>query len=358
MRKKENDELIELFRSSLSNAELTPREGFWEKIQNDIPDTIVKRRHLNLYRTAAAASVLLILGAASAAFLYFTPKNNAIKSIIAKSATPVGKPASFKITGSEAKGFKILVSKVDSRHSSSVKSGRISTKQSSIRPETNQVDENDSTITVTVRMRVHIEGDYANNNNDNNAIWQVGGFGYPSKNTSSSDNEVNKYLANNTSKNKDSWAIKAALNIATPATGKFSVPIGGSLTIEKKLNNWLALESGIQYTNMHSDDQTLQYLSIPIKANFILAKSSKVDLYATAGGTADKCISASHDSANEGIQFTSIAGLGLRYHLNNKISFYAEPTLTHYINNNAKYTSYRTEQKNAFNLQGGLCMTF
>ena len=44
--------------------------------------------------------------------------------------------------------------------------------------------------------------------------------------------------------------------------------------------------------------------------------------------------------------------------LSNKIAVFAEPTITHYFNNESKYTSYRTEKNNAFSLQSGLCMNF
>ena len=156
----------------------------------------------------------------------------------------------------------------------------------------------------------------------------------------------------------EQWALKAALNLTMPANGEFEMPTGGSITLERQLNDWLSLESGIKYTYMHSGAQTLHYLSIPIKANATLAKLSKVDIYATAGGSADKCVSATHSSANENIQFTAMAGIGVRYHLSNKIAVFAEPTITHYFNNESKYTSYRAEKNNAFSLQSGLCMNF
>lgn len=59
---------------------MTVREDFWEGLQRDLPSPVAAkgRRQLFLsprfHRVAAAASVVFVLGAASAAFWYFSPK--------------------------------------------------------------------------------------------------------------------------------------------------------------------------------------------------------------------------------------------------------------------------------------------
>ena len=89
---KGNDEITGLFRSRLSGAEMTVRDGFWEELKSDLSRVETdatntsaavafgqkqKRSVLTprFYRVAAAASVVLVLGAASAAFWYFSPKD-------------------------------------------------------------------------------------------------------------------------------------------------------------------------------------------------------------------------------------------------------------------------------------------
>ena len=77
---RENDEITGLFRSRLAGAEMTVREDFWEGLQRDLPSPVAAkgRRPLFLsprfHRVAASASVVFVLGAASAAFWYFSPK--------------------------------------------------------------------------------------------------------------------------------------------------------------------------------------------------------------------------------------------------------------------------------------------
>ena len=78
---RENDEITGLFRSRLAGAEMTVREDFWEGLQRDLPSPVAaKGRRLLLsprfHRVAAAASVVFVLGAASAAFWYFPYLNN------------------------------------------------------------------------------------------------------------------------------------------------------------------------------------------------------------------------------------------------------------------------------------------
>ncbi len=94
---KGNDEITGLFRSRLSGAEMTVRDGFWEELKGDLSrvetdatntSAATKRSVLTprFYRVAAAASVVLVLGAASAAFWYFSPKDE-IQEAFTKVAT-------------------------------------------------------------------------------------------------------------------------------------------------------------------------------------------------------------------------------------------------------------------------------
>lgn len=74
-----NEEIVGLFRQKLGRAEMPVNDGFWEALERDLPASGIaesKRRILSpsFYRIAAAASVVLVLGMASAAFWFFSPK--------------------------------------------------------------------------------------------------------------------------------------------------------------------------------------------------------------------------------------------------------------------------------------------
>lgn len=361
--KKENDEITELFRTRLDNAEINPRDGFWEEVKRDIPLALNKHRRFFLYRTAAAASVFIVLGAASAAFLYFSPKeeikqaftkavikSNVNKTIVSNQIElknqPIAEATSYSVLKSSKKKLMAVASKATKNHSN---------------PNIKDTSNDNDSVTVTVHMSFRVVGNSGNQNQstNNNGVWQAG-------NTSNvqyaENNSSDKPLSNNieTSKKDKTWAIKAALSASIPARGTYSSPLEASVTIEKQINKVLSLESGIQYSYLHSEGQTLNYIGIPVKMNVNLAKLQKVDLYASIGGITDKYISGSSKKnfSDESIQLTAIAGLGIRYHLNNKISLYAEPTFTHYFNNNSEFTSYRTERSNNLKLLCGLRMVY
>ena len=76
---REKDEITDLFRSRLGGAGMTVRDNFWEELQCDLSRKEAGRQKRILLsprfcRVAAAASVVFVLGAASAAFWYFSPK--------------------------------------------------------------------------------------------------------------------------------------------------------------------------------------------------------------------------------------------------------------------------------------------
>lgn len=358
--KKVDDKLTELFRSNLENAEITPRDGFWEDIQQDLPHTTDKIRHIYLYRAIAAASIFVAVGLAAAIF-YMTSNRNSSKQEIAKSMI-VNKAVSHT-AAMEKEGKSLILAKGSTTTGASEKSSckkiqiRKSNNKAKVQPT--EVEDNDSTVTVTVHMsiRYNDSGNYADNATKKaDGVWQTGGFNdVQSANHTENDTQL---AAASKSKEDKSWRIKAALNLGMPSTDIYDSPIGGSLTLEKQLSKCLSLESGLQYSYLHSDGQTLHYIGVPLKVNLTLAKSNKIDLYATAGGVADKCVSASGGSSKEPIQLMAFSGLGVRYRFNKALSIYAEPTYTHYFNNGSEYESFRTQRKNSMNLQCGLALTY
>lgn len=54
--KRENDEITDLFRSRLGNAEMTVRDGFWEELNSEVM-VRCHRRKVFFFRVAAAASI-------------------------------------------------------------------------------------------------------------------------------------------------------------------------------------------------------------------------------------------------------------------------------------------------------------
>lgn len=101
------------------------------------------------------------------------------------------------------------------------------------------------------------------------------------------------------------------------------MPLTAGVTVERSLNNWLALETGIRYNRLPAD-RTLHTLAIPVKLNMTLASTPKVDLYATVGGAAEKCIAGASDNGfhAEPVQLSVAAGVGVRYKLNDRFALF------------------------------------
>lgn len=88
------------------------------------------------------------------------------------------------------------------------------------------------------------------------------------------------------------------MGTALPAEdGAYKMPISAGVTVERKLNDYLGIETGLLYSNLRSEGQHLHYLGIPLKANITLMDTKKIDLYATVGGVADKCIAGAPDNS-------------------------------------------------------------
>ena len=109
------------------------------------------------------------------------------------------------------------------------------------------------------------------------------------------------------------------MGTALPAEdGAYKMPISAGVTVERKLNDYLGIETGLLYSNLRSEGQHLHYLGIPLKANITLMDTKKIDLYATVGGVADKCIAGAPDNSfkEEPIQLAVTAGIGITYKIN------------------------------------------
>ncbi len=141
--------------------------------------------------------------------------------------------------------------------------------------------------------------------------------------------------------------------------GDCNMPLTAGVTVERSLNNWLALETGIRYNRLPAD-RTLHTLAIPVKLNMTLASTPKVDLYATVGGAAEKCIAGASDNGfhAEPVQLSVAAGVGVRYKLNDRFALFAEPSVSHHFDTDSETGTLRTERPTNLNLLCGVRMTY
>ena len=347
--KKENDEITDLFRTRLADAGMSVRDGFWEELSQDIPVACQHRRRILLFRVAAAASVLLVLAASSATFLYFSPKEEMEEAFTKIAVT----------NGGQMDGDGIRVNQLPLP----VEPVLPKPAPKSFGMLSQCIEEEDS-LSITFSMSFSFSSTTAGSGNrygnqGYNGYWQAA-----NGNTESSavqEETASPAVTPEKVVKRDRWAIKAQLGTALPADGgTYKMPISAGVTVERKLNDYLGIETGLLYSNLRSAGQHLHYLGIPVRVNVTLIDTKKVDLYATVGGIADKCIAGAPDNSfkEEPIQLAVTAGIGINYKINDRLALFAEPGISHHFSTDSKLATVRTKRPTNFNLLCGLRMTY
>lgn len=351
--KRENDEITDLFRSRLGNAEMTVREGFWEELNKDVATAGQQKRRMLFFRVAAAASVLLVLGASSAAFWFLSPKEEMEEAFTKIAVSGVGSLDGDRVDQSF----------------SPTHSQPVLRKPDPGKPHlmAYQEAEEDDSVSVTVSLSFTFSTTTTSGNgyavertNGGENLWKTGSG---SSEVASMVSEEQPALASITEKaeKKRGWSIKAAVGTALPAeNGKYKMPVTAGVTVEKRLGKYLGIETGLAYSNLRSERKGLHYLGIPVKVNMHLAESKKFDLYASIGGIADKCIAGAPNNSfkNEPVQLAVTAGVGMNYKINDRVALFAEPGVTHHFDTDSRLETVRTKRPTNFNLICGLRMTY
>lgn len=365
---RENDEITGLFRSRLAGAEMTVREDFWEGLQRDLPSPVAAKGRRSLFlsprfhRVAAAASVVFVLGAASAAFWYFSPKEEIKEAFTQVAAmTPEG-----NLNGD------VVQESFPSIHQANPmaqKSGTQHPANGIPAGLTAQADEDESmSVHVSIRITQRV---YGNQQQPGNGYYSNGtpaGNGNYHSNPGHKDADIDRMLPSSEEEPAKSvavspskprnWALKAGIGTSLPK-GNFHMPFTVGVSVERCLNKHFSLEAGLQY-NCLDGDHTLHTLGIPVRLNMMLASTPKVDFYAMVGGAAEKCIAGAPDNGfgAEPVQLSVAAGVGVRYKMNNRFALFAEPSVSHHFDTDSQTRTLRTERPTNLNLLCGVRMTY
>ena len=365
---REKNDLTQLFRTRLEHAEMDVRNGFWEAMEHDLHVSSVpsavhkptrKYKAFPLKRWMAAASVLLLLGAAAWRWWPSETKQEVLppsRSLVEADgrypdtgASPVLAEISPRLSAgkaSRAKGKGCVPGQVEE-----------TTAASGGEPMSVHVS-----ITITQRQygsrqpnrqrHYHAAGDRSFT--DGHSSWtEEDGMQQEAAPTTSMEDCGALLKSRN-------WALKASLGTSLPQ-GDFCAPLTADLSVERRLTKRLALEAGVQYNRLAGHgEETLHTLGIPVKLNILLAQSSKVDFYAQLGGMVEKCVSGAPDNsfAAEPVQGSLLAGLGVSYKLSDRLALFAEPSVSHHFDSDASTRTLRTERALNVNLLCGLRMTY
>ena len=149
------------------------------------------------------------------------------------------------------------------------------------------------------------------------------------------------------------------------------IPIILSLSFSKKFDERWGLETGFQYTHLHSDFTTItdsylkevqkiNYIGIPLKGTFNVHSKQRLSIYLSMGVTLDIPVKATSESiaSNESgqitfcgksdihpsLQWSTNLGIGIQYQITPSVGIYAEPNLHYYFNNGDGIKTIRTEK--------------
>ena len=155
-------------------------------------------------------------------------------------------------------------------------------------------------------------------------------------------------------------------NPSTPSDVQYrhDLPLTFGLLARVGLLPWLGVESGVEYTYLHSVadsytgtlDQRLHFIGVPVRLDARIWSNSSFELYAALGGKAEKCVSASLGMIQcdeHRIQLAAEVAGGIQYRLWKSTYLYLQPELSLYLTKTDLIT-YRSENPLAFSFDAGL----
>ena len=158
------------------------------------------------------------------------------------------------------------------------------------------------------------------------------------------------------------------------------LPFTISVAAQRRFNNHLGIESGLNYTLLSSqfvlgeinagivDNQKIHYLGIPLKVSYNWLNSKHWDIYSLAGFTFEFPVNATlstdyrlkkslyfkTESFKAPCQWSMSAGAGVQYNIGSHFGIFAEPNVQYFIPNGSDIKTYRTEHPFSITLPIGI----
>ena len=411
----ENNNIDNLFRSTLENAQEEVPEQVWEGINSSL-DRIARRKHTVIIFRRICAGTAVAAGLVAGAVLGFRAGEQ--QDIINESSSPelislVETPVQEDYTALAQKGYTADIqvygatsSQADDTTSFMEYETKSSTEDMTIALQEDNTDSFKDNIDGTIPSqediasadpsREGIEEQVSESVKQENSpwtpvIWEETPARKQKIRTSLSISGLTA-MADNRPRQTPGVMKRPSIAKVQKETGVsegtgngvfgFPVSIGAGVKIDFT-PRW-SLSAGLRYTlltrkfygtyNYVSEDglsdwsescdirNTQHYIGIPLQASFNIITSNLLNFYVYAGGAAEKCVdnnylmlrsSTVHREPAKGIQFSVDAGLGLEFLVGKYIGIYLDPSVRYYFNN-SQPKSLRTYQPLMFGVEAGL----
>ena len=126
------------------------------------------------------------------------------------------------------------------------------------------------------------------------------------------------------------------------------------------LTDRISIESGLDFTRLHSTldgiHTLMHFAGIPLRVNIGLFSAGPLEVYAGAGGKAEKCLKATiggMEYKEPKVQWSGSALLGAQARLTRGAYIYFQPELSYYFTK-TRLASYRTENRFGLTVNAGL----
>lgn len=188
------------------------------------------------------------------------------------------------------------------------------------------------------------------------------------------------------------WSDNPALGILVFNKGRevktdirHRLPIRAGVTFTYNINGRIGIETGLSYANLISDvregteshyytgEQKLHYVGIPVNLKYRILSWKRLDLYASAGVLAEKCVSAKLDKeyvlddqkkgsesenlSEKPMQWSLNTSVGVQCNLVKSMSIFAEPGVSYYFDDGTDIKTIYKDKPVNLNFNLGLRFT-
>jgi hypothetical protein len=161
----------------------------------------------------------------------------------------------------------------------------------------------------------------------------------------------------------------------------YKLPLNVALLARKNLSDRWAIETGLSYTYLASQETWhlseyntvitnhigLHYLGIPLKASYTFYQRKQWSVYLAGGGMLEKCvlgeiqtqetiigIDMKKDLDVPELQVSFMGNIGITYRIAGPLGIFIEPGFGYFIDDKSDVMTIRKDKPLTFNIQGGL----